>query len=618
MRILLFVLLIGPAWSLAFADEPSYISLGRSLKVKRGHPILFVDADLVRRIRTKKSDCARFAAMVKKFRMRKTSDPNDTKTLYQAVKRFSNWTHPGEYLKTSMWLGIEAYINRDSLAAAYGRQYLAAVLDQDVATAKKPECHALGSVFAIGALYDWLYGQLDEHLKHRARLGEIRVAERLGTRWHFLRNRGYIGGHGTCWANPYALVGLLAIRHDIERESPDVQKRYFALFGKVVRNFRNGIARAHAWICKDGGHHMGWDYGTCYTIMLPYLAWDFATDEPSLFAKWQNQHAYFYLYGLRNQAWVTTRGDYKLWRRTYGEYPSFGDCYGTRWNDPKKLPLLVAALKYDNPHAKWLLNHFNVRPKGAISSTELLYKHFGPSDGESPDKLPLARCFRNAGFAVMRDAWDFDRNTLCMFKSARFQSTNHHHQDQNSFTIYYRGPLAIDSGGYHFCGSYGSRHWYNYYTRSAAHNTILVYDPAEDFGKCRKWGKLSNDGGQVFGKTPGRVEDLMSGGRCALDGIMRFENRPEYAYAMGDATKAYRPHKDNDGRESTLVLFRRADCPFGEVALRGVECRKMLIVGLEPGEACGFVREGGALHVREGGSYRASAQGTVYVDLASL
>ncbi|NOZ19611.1 MAG: hypothetical protein GXP25_00830 [Planctomycetes bacterium] len=530
------------------AGESPLAAAAKKLKVKKGHPILFVDADLVGRIRAKKDDCRRFGERVKKYRERKTNDPNDTEAIRKEVARFSNWTHPGTYLTTSMWYGLDAYINKNPLSVAYGRQYLIAVLDQDIATAKKPECHVLGSVFAVGALYDWLYPHLDEDLKHQARLGVLRIAGALDTKWRFFRDRGYIGGHPTCWANPYALVGLLAIRQDIEREAPDVQARYFELLGKVARNIRDGIAPAHAWICKDGGHHMGWDYGTCYTTMLPYMVWDFATDEPSLFTGWQNQHAYWYIYGPRNQAAVTARGDRNIQRKMYGQYPNFGDCYGTSYNDPKKFNILTAAFKYDNPHAKWLFNHFNAQSEGYIAYEDLLYKHFGPKEGEPPDKLPIARCFRNAGFTVMRDRWDFDRNTLVVFKSTPFYSMNHHHKDQNSFTVYYRCPLAIDSGGYALCGKYGSRHWYNYYTRSVAHNTVLVYDPAEDFGKCR-WGKLSNDGGQAFGKSPGRVEDIQPGGKCALDGIQRFENRPEYAYTMGDATKAYSPHK--------MALFQR-------------------------------------------------------------
>lgn len=83
MRIPLLLLMAAPAWlgSLALAGQAAHVALAKNLKVRTGHPTIFVDSDLVRRIRSKKSDCARFAAMVKKFRMRKTSDPSDTDTI---------------------------------------------------------------------------------------------------------------------------------------------------------------------------------------------------------------------------------------------------------------------------------------------------------------------------------------------------------------------------------------------------------------------------------------------------------------------------------------------------------------------------------------------------------
>jgi len=44
----------------------------------------------------------------------------------------------------------------------------------------------------------------------------------------------------------------------------------------------------------------------------------------------------------------------------------------------------------------------------------------------------------------------------------------------------YKGRLLIDSGQY---DSYGSGHWKNYYTRSIAHNTMVAYDPDEEYSE---------------------------------------------------------------------------------------------------------------------------------------
>ena len=149
----------------------------------------------------------------------------------------------------------------------------------------------------------------------------------------------------------------------------------------------------------------------------------------------------------------------------------------------------------------------------------------------------------------MRDSWDFEQNTLVAFKSSPFYSFNHHHRDENAFTIYYKGPLAIDSGVYHASGGYGSEHWYNYYARSIAHNTILVYDPDERVLGAGK-SILSIDGGQrVLANTEPALGEILPGGKHHFDGILGFENVADYAYSVGDATKAYDPAK--------LSLFRR-------------------------------------------------------------
>ncbi len=531
--------------AMAQADDDIDLSaLGRSLKIRDGHPILFVDADLLAEIRARPQNCEALANTTLKYRMRRATSPDDVEAIREEVEAFNNATHPGGYLQTSMWYGADAYINENPLSAAYGREYLRAIVGLKIPDAENQECHALGQAFAIGALYDWLHDQLDEELRHEARVALI-AAGKTFEEWGYLNVDRYIGGHASCWTNPYLLVGLLAIRTDIEQESQEIQDEYFGLLGKVAHHVRDGIAPAREWIGKDGGYHMGWDYGSCYTTMLPYVVWDFATDEPTLFEGWQEQQTYWYLYALRHQNQVTRAGDLDLIRKGYNLYPQSGDCYsGGRLGGEPGAILITAARKYDNPHAKWLVNHYRPEFGDVTDWWTALYQLFDPDEGTPPDSLPLSRAFRNAGSVVMRDSWDLDRNTLAVFKSAPFFSNNHHHRDQNSFVIYYQAPLAIDSGGYNLCGAYGSRHWYDYYIRSIAHNTMLVHDPDEDFGTSR-WGKNSNDGGQAMmvNREAGNLEHIVPGGPCALDGIMRYEDQPAYTYTMGDATKAYSPDK---------------------------------------------------------------------------
>lgn len=526
------------------ADRPYYAPAGRALKVRAGHPILFVNADLVARLKTRPENLQALAHTVGKYRTNAAKDPNDLDAIHKALTQWNDRSHPGEYLQTSMWFALQSYLNDDPVATVFGREYLRAIVDLPLSKAQGQEAHALGTAFGGGVLYDYLYTALDDDLKHRTRVAVVEAGEALRG-WNYLDPNFVIGGHGCCWAQPYLFVGLLGIHSDIGLEPAEVQARYYDLLGTVVTCLRASTA-AREWICHDGGYQMGWDYGSCYTTMIPYLAWEFGTAEPSLFKDWQNQMTYWYLYGLRQEAQAIYADRPQLLRQANAIYPASGDMYGgsQMGGDPLEA-LLVGAWKYDNPTSKWTVNHMFPSFPDVSSWQMVLYRQFGPTDGTPPEKLPLSRCFRNAGSVVMRDSWDLNRATQVVFKSTPFFSNNHHHRDQNSFVIYYQGPLAIDSGGYGLCGQYGSRHWYNYFIRSVAHNTMLVYDPKEDFGESRH-GKNSNDGGQAmwpFGNETGRVEEVMPGGRCALDGIQRFEERPEYTYTMGDATKAYAPMK---------------------------------------------------------------------------
>jgi len=79
---------------------------------------------------------------------------------------------------------------------------------------------------------------------------------------------------------------------------------------------------------------------------------------------------------------------------------------------------------------------------------------------------------------------------------------------------------------------------------------------------------------------------------------------------------------DNDGTQSTLVLFRRDDGDFGAEELPRVECRNILIVGLRPGGGVTITRRGnGALVLAQAdpataGALSVSDQGTVYAEPA--
>ena len=229
-------------------------------------------------------------------------------------------------------------------------------------------------------------------------------------------------------------------------------------------------------------------------------------------------------------------------------YPVIGDGTSPAWNPSRSgLEAAVAAALFANPYSAWLTDEL-----GTSDFAQLLYLPDEWLASSPPDDLPLARHFPNSGYVVMRDSWDSAHNTLMTFKSSSFYSFNHHHRDENAFTIFYRAPLAIDSGYY---DSYGDEHWYNYYTRSIAHNTVLIYDPDEKFiGK--KGTIISNDGGQwVANNVEPSFDQMTQDGKYNFDGIEKYENHDAFTYSVGNATKAYSPEK-LDRYERSVVYIR--------------------------------------------------------------
>ena len=200
--------------------------------------------------------------------------------------------------------------------------------------------------------------------------------------------------------------------------------------------------------------------------------------------------------------------------------PYYGDTWATNYTRlDQGLPILVAITRYNNEYAGWL---YDIMPKGR-SYWDVLYLNPNHITAAKPTGLPLSRHFYNSGQVIIRDSWDPAENTLTVFKSTSFSSINHHHRDQNSFTVFYKGPLAIDSGGYNVMGAYGSKHWSNYYTRSVAHNTMLIYDKNERFSIDNNE-ILSNDGGQIIRHSHyPSLEEMKPEGASHLDGIIHYQ-----------------------------------------------------------------------------------------------
>jgi hypothetical protein len=509
--------------------------------IKTGHPILLVNPEILSEARTKEAALNDFIDnKAKKFYIKASS-----LNIPLIRSHVDVWTeggrHEGYYVgHLALPVGLYALLTEDPIGIEYARQTLLSFIAMGPEWHGPGDGHVTGRLFAMGLLYDWVYSDLSTETRRQVREYLLDTLALLDdeTKTSLLNPVTFTGGHAH-YAHIYALAALLAIGHDIHLDSEQRQQQYSYFLEKVVSNWVNGYIPVLAWVSEGGGHHMGWDYSQGYTRSMPFLLWEYGTNEPSWLASWQNERPFFYLYGLR-----------ALKRGRYSQFPVHGDASGVNWNPARSgLEAAVAASHYQNPYAAWL-----VETLGTNHLARLLYL---PTNGPAPappDTLPLGRHFQNSGYTIMRDSWESALNTLVVFKSSPFYSFNHHHRDENAFTIFYRGPLAIDSGVYSAGGAYGSEHWYNYYTRSIAHNTILIYDPDERV-RGLKGAVVSRDGGQkLLVNTEPTLLQMLPGGKHSFDGILRFENHPDYAYSVGDATKAYDPGKMSLFRRSLIYL----------------------------------------------------------------
>ncbi len=242
-----------------------------------------------------------------------------------------------------------------------------------------------------------------------------------------------------------------------------------------------------------------------------------------------------YLYKLLPDGTPSREGD--------NEYPIL---------DSRDTALLGYAVnRFKDPYSAWLL-----RKSGFFSKEWVLpVLEFLWDDPEvvsrdpalaSESELPRQRYFPGVGHLVIRNGWKPD-STWIEFDCGPYFS-KHQHLDQNQFTIYHKRYLAIDSGADYTDTE--SPHYLNYYRRTVAHNSVLVFDPSEKFFWSENVLPAANDGGQrmdsarfwntVRGREDwDRTHDLWNVGSMRVIDYVP----DQYHYAMGDASRAYSPRK---------------------------------------------------------------------------
>ncbi|OEZ60590.1 heparin and heparin-sulfate lyase precursor [Duganella sp. HH105] len=425
-------------------------------------------------------------------------------------------------------------------------------------------------IAALGVIYDWFFSDLDE-AKRKAMRVAIRDTIRAdipGSNNDLIGmtcggmalsisqavldcagkpdlSNAYIMGHQASAMTGTALA-LLPIVDDSADDGVDVRP----LIDRIYTHLVDGLIPARDYISIDGGHHTLFSYGSTVGEMVERLImWRRAlrTQDGSAIApsNFESNVVRPFIYALRSD----------------GSFPAEGDNFELDIRMPYVGYAALAAANRGDGVAITFYQKNIKEARGWGRSSQLIWDTlYFPDTPAAPvdiSTLPLSARFRVAGNVFMRDSWDYTHSTLLDFKSTSFTSENHQHLDQNSFSVFRHAPLLIDSGVY---DAYNSAHWNNYYSRTIAHNSVLVFDPAEQFILAGK--PVSNDGGQWFKASQPpypALADILPGGRNALGGVTQFEDGVGYAFVTGDASKAYSSKLDQqDGFLRSIFYLRPA------------------------------------------------------------
>ena len=172
-----------------------------------------------------------------------------------------------------------------------------------------------------------------------------------------------------------------------------------------------------------------------------------------------------------------------------------------------------------------------------------------PAGEKQATEKANARHFRPGGMIFMRSGSDKNA-THALFVAGCNVSAHNTRGDENHFTIFKNGYLAIDSG--YRCDAWpGSL---KYSTSSQAHNTMLIHDPSERFegdkANCETmmivnkhiWKDAES---QALYKLQRPHYADADGGQCESMGgkCGAFFTGDYYSYALGDATAVYSAKK---------------------------------------------------------------------------
>ena len=460
------------------------------------------------------------------------------------------------------WDALQFLVTKD---AKLGRAVIEAALPllrKCELAERQDACRETGRMMVTGAIvYDWCYDLLTADEKQAFIKELVRLAKTQECGYPPTR-QGSVTGHAS---EAMIMRDMLSAGIAVCDEFPEMYRLAAGRFFREHLPVRNWLYDGHAYHQGDsyGAHRFSWD---------TYPLWIFdRLGAGNVYNPEQRFVPYLWVYATRPDGQRLRAGD------TFAH----GTARGKPWSE--YMGTLLTASYYGDGI---LLDQY--LRQGGAGGNETLFEVLWRDvrlDPQPVGTLPLSRYFAPPfGWMIARTGWD-EKAVIAEMKINEYNFVNHQHLDAGAFQIYCQGALATDSGLYSgSAGAYGSPHCMNYYWRTIAHNSLLVYDPNENFGRQG----YGNDGGQRLphGRSEARnlevLQDPANGyrtGSVLAQGFGPDAHDPDFTLLQGDLTAAYSKKVQKVRRSFVFLNLRNANVPaalvvFDRVVSASTDFRK--------------------------------------------
>lgn len=523
------------------------------------HPRLFLRREQVEELpyRINDKDIAKVWDDLQKMKIDKTPDE---------IPQTKDWRF---YFDTKGLLNRAELKAMDYLMTAnaqIGREAITMIIDT-LETAVYPNIsdisRAIGRLMVTGAIvYDWCYDQLTSAEKTRFINAFVRLARMLECGYPPVRGNSVVG-HVSEWM----------LMRDLLSTSIAIYDEYPEMYHLTAERFFSEHLPVRNWFYPGEAYHQGMSYLNVRMSSDLFALWILdRMGAGNVYHPSQQYVLYDMIYKQRPDGQMMAGGDVNYTRKGFTKYP---------------LATLLAGSYYKDAYINYEFRKDPRMPDNQAKLFDFLWRDTKLSS-KSPVDLPLTRYSGFPyGWMIARTGWGTE-SVIAEMKINEYNFVNHQHNDAGAFQIYYKGPLAIDAGIYEgSSGGYNSPHNKNFFKRTIAHNSLLIYNPAETFPASGYGGEdksefVANDGGQrlpgINWGPPANLNDMLTGnfktGEVLASSFGTDSLAPDYSYLKGDITLAYSLKVKEVKRSFMFLNLKEAQIPAALIVFDKVVASK--------------------------------------------